>query len=108
MQTGREIKGMKRFLVLYKGPPTPPDASHEGWPQWFTAIGEALVDLGSPMANGVVVRTDGPTSDDASGLLGYSIIQAEDRGEALELVRDHPLLALDGEYAIEVFEVPRR
>jgi hypothetical protein len=23
---------MKRFLLLYKGPPTPPDASHEGWP----------------------------------------------------------------------------
>jgi ribosomal protein S18 acetylase RimI-like enzyme len=42
---------MKRFLLLYRGPPTPPDASHEGWPGWFEAIGDALVDLGSPMAN---------------------------------------------------------
>jgi hypothetical protein len=99
---------MKRFLLLYTGPPTPPEASHEGWPEWFAAIGDALVDLGSPMANGVVIHADGSTSDDATGLIGYSVIQAEGRGEALDLVRDHPLLALGGEYAIEVFEVPKR
>jgi hypothetical protein len=97
---------MKRFLLLYKGPPTPPGASHEGWPEWFKSIGDALVDVGSPARNGVVVRADGSTSD-ATGLNGYSVIQAEDRSKALELVRDHPLLAL-GEWVIEVFEVPRR
>ena len=80
---------MKRFLLLYKGPPTPPQASHGGWPEWFTEIGDGLVDLGSPMANGVVVHAD-------------------DRSEALDLVRDHPLLALGSEYAIEVFEVPKK
>jgi hypothetical protein len=99
---------MKRFLLLYTGPPTPPDASHEGWPEWFGAIGDALVDLGSPMANGVVLHADGSTSDDAAGLNGYSVIQAEGRSEALDLVRDHPLLALGGDYAIGVFEVPKR
>ena len=99
---------MKRFLLLYTGPPTPPDASHEGWPEWFEAIGDALVDLGSPMANGVVLHADGSTSDDAAGLNGYTIVQAEGRSEALDLVREHPLLALGGEYAIEVFEVPKR
>ena len=99
---------MKRFLLLYTGPPTPPDASHEGWPEWFEAIGDALVDLGSPMANGVVLHADGSTSDDAAGLNGYSVIQAEGRSEALDLVRAHPLLARGGEYAIEVFEVPKR
>lgn len=98
---------MKRFLLLYSGPPTPPDASHEGWPEWFKGIGDALVDRGSPMANGFVVHSDGTTSDDASGLNGYGIIQAEDRREALELLRTHPILAL-GEWSIEVFEVPRR
>jgi hypothetical protein len=40
---------MKRFLLLYSGPPAPPDATHEGWREWFAKIGDALVDLGSPM-----------------------------------------------------------
>jgi hypothetical protein len=99
---------MKRFLLLYTGPPTPPGASHEGWPEWFRAIGDALVDVGSPARNGVVVHADGSTSDDATGLNGYSVIQAEGRSEALELLRGHPLLALGGDWVIEMFEVPKR
>jgi hypothetical protein len=37
---------MRRFLLLYRGPPAPPDATHEGWPEWFapgsngTGLGE--------------------------------------------------------------------
>jgi hypothetical protein len=30
-----------------------------GWPEWFSKLGDALVDLGSPMAYGVVLRADG-------------------------------------------------
>jgi hypothetical protein len=60
------------------------------------------------MANGVVLRADGSTSDDAAGLNGYTIIQAEGRSEALDLVRDDPLLVLGGGYAIEVLELPKR
>jgi hypothetical protein len=99
---------MKRFLLLYSGPPAPPGASHEGWPEWFDKIGDALVDLGSPMANGVVVHADGSTSEEASSLRGYGIVQAESRSAVLDMLRDHPLLTLGDEYAIEVFEVPRR
>jgi hypothetical protein len=99
---------MKRFLLLYTGPPTPPGASHEGWPEWFDKIGEALVDLGSPTANGFVLHGDGSTSDDARSLNGYAIVQAEDRSQVLDLLRDHPLWRSGREYAIEVFEVPRR
>jgi hypothetical protein len=58
--------------------------------------------------NGFVVHHDGSTSDDAAGLRGYGVIQAEGRGEALDLVRDHPLLAVGSEYTIEIFEVPRK
>jgi hypothetical protein len=99
---------MKRFLLLYSGPPAPPNPSHRGWPQWFQKIGDALVEVGSPMADGFVVRSDGSTTDAASSLRGYSLIQAEDRSEALDLLRDHPLLALDDGYVIEVFEVPKQ
>jgi hypothetical protein len=97
---------MKRFLVLYNGPPAPPDATHEGWREWFDNLGDALVDLGSQMTNGVVVHRDGSTSDETSSLSGYCIIEADDRANTLELVRDHPLLTLVSGYTIEVFEVP--
>src|ERR687895_542136 len=99
---------MKRFILLYSGPPAPPDPSHEGWPEWFGKIGDALVDIGSPMANGVVVRADGSTSDEAARLNGYSLVQAEDRDAAIRLVQDHPLLALGPKHTIEIFEVPKR
>jgi hypothetical protein len=99
---------MKRFLLLYSGPPAPPGSSHEGWPEWFENLGDALVDVGSPMANGVVVNVEGSTSDETLPLRGYSLIQAENRGEALELLGDHPLLALGREYTIEMFEVPKK
>jgi hypothetical protein len=99
---------MKRFLMLYSGPPAPPNPTHEGWPEWFTKIGDALVDVGSPMKNGVVLRADGSTNHEAAPLRGYGLIQAESSDQALELVRDHPLLALGPEYTIELFEVPRK
>jgi len=98
---------MKRFLLLYKGPPTSPHASHEGWPEWFDEIGGALVDLGSPMVNGFALHGDGSTSDQTTSLNGFSIVQAEDRGRVRDLIADHPFLLHGGEYTIEVFEVPR-
>ena len=98
---------MKQFLLLYNGPATPPGASHEGWPEWFTKTGDALIDRGSPMENGFVLHSDGSTSDDSSSLNGFSLIQAEDRDQSLDLIKDHPFLALGSEYTIEIFEVQK-
>jgi hypothetical protein len=98
---------MKRFLKLYTGPPAPPNASHTGWPQWFSKLGDALVDLGSPTANGFVLHTDGSTREDATGLNGYSVVRARDRQAILGLLCDHPYLAQGGEHTIEVFELPK-
>ena len=47
---------MKKFLLLYQGPATPPDASHEGWPEWFNKLGDKLVDRGLPLAHGRSLR----------------------------------------------------
>jgi hypothetical protein len=64
---------MNRFLVLYVGPATPPDASHEGWPEWFAKLGDRLVDRGSPIVEGRALHGDGSTGDAAAQLNGYSI-----------------------------------
>jgi len=96
------------LMLLYTGLATPPGASHEGWPEWFERAGERLVDMGSPMVNGFVVHANGTTTDTPSAFNGYSVIQADDRGQALDSIREHPYLALGPDYAIEVFEVPRK
>jgi hypothetical protein len=97
---------MKKYILLYKGPATPPGAPHEKWPAWFAKLGEDLVDRGSPMSNGFALHSDGSESDAASSLNGYSIIQAEDRKAAKKMVKDHPYLALAGDkYRVEVFEL---
>ncbi len=98
---------MKKFILFYKGPATPPGASHEKWPAWFRKAGEQLVDKGSPMKNGLVLHRDGSTSKTATSFNGYSIIQATNIEEALNLTREHPFLSLNSdEYAVEIFELP--
>lgn len=99
---------MPSFLLLYNGPPTPSDASHEGWPEWFKSLGDNLVDRGSPMAAGFVTHSDGTTSDTASSLNGYSVVRADGRDAVLDMLRDHPFLAAGSEYRIEVYEVPAK
>jgi hypothetical protein len=56
-----------------------PEASPEGWPEWFQSIGDKLVDIGSPMANGFVIHSHGRTSETASSLSGYSIVRVEEQ-----------------------------
>jgi hypothetical protein len=99
---------MPSFMLLYAGPPTPPDASHEGWFAWFESLGDKLVDRGSPMTAGFVVGADGTTADRAASMNGYSIIRAADRDEVRELLQSHPFLAAGNEYTVEVFEVPAK
>jgi hypothetical protein len=99
---------MRSFILLYTGPATPPEASHEGWPEWFQRAGDKLVDMGSPMAGGFVVHSDATTSETAAGFNGYSIVRAEEREQVVDLVRDHPFLAQGSDYTIQVFDVPRK
>jgi hypothetical protein len=99
---------MRSMILLYEGPKTPPEASHEGWPEWFESVQNNLVDPGSPMASGFVIHSDGTTSETASSLNGYSVVRAEGQDRVVELVKGHPFLALGPEYTIEVFEVPRK
>ncbi len=57
------------------------------------------------MAHGCSLRHDGLTANWATPLNGYTIIQAEEREEALRLLRDHPYLSLGTEYTVELFDI---
>ena len=96
---------MGRFMLLYVGPATPPNASHKGWPEWFAKLSDRLIDRGSPMADGRVLHGDGSTSGATTRLNGYSIVQAESVDDVLSLVKDHPYQALGSEYSIEAYSL---
>ena len=75
------------------------------WKTWMEGIGDGLVDMGTPMANGRAVADDG--SDATPTLLnGYTIVQAEDMDAAMTMTEGHPFLAdNDGKFSIEVHEL---
>ena len=104
---------MKKFILLYNGPATDPNdmpdedrqAIMEKWKTWMEKVGEALVDVGAPMANGTAVVDDG-TESTATLLNGYSIVQANDIASAKALVNDHPFLSEGkGNFSVEVHEL---
>lgn len=104
---------MAKFILLYNGPATPPeqmdpakrDATMAQWGKWMEKVGNAMVDMGQPMAPGEAVVDDG-SSRPALLLSGYSIIQAEDMAAAKKLVEDHPFLSdKTGKFSVEVFEL---
>jgi YCII-related domain len=104
---------MKSFMLLYKGPATPmeemtPEQGRDvmaKWDEWIGRVGEALTDVGAPLANGEAVVDDG-SSAAATDMVGYSIVRAEDVVAARTLLDGHPFLAEgSGKYRVEIHEL---
>lgn len=104
---------MKKFIIIYNGPATPPEqmkpedakAVMQKWGEWMGKIGDAMLDMGQPMANGEAVVDDG-SNGTALQLNGYSIIQADDMAAAKKIVEGHPFLSdKTGKFSVEVFEL---
>lgn len=103
---------MTKFMVLYRSPASARDqmasatpeqmkAGMDAWMQWAGTAGDAVVDLGAPLAPAARV---GPGSSGAGEISGYSIMQAGS-AEALGAVLDgHPHLSIAGS-SIEVLEM---
>ena len=88
---------MSRFLVLYRAPvsareqmesstPEQRQAGMELWQAWAAKAGPAIVDLGAPLGDGVMVG-DGKAYEDTGG---YSILEADSEQAVVDLLRDHP------------------
>lgn len=105
---------MNKFILLYNGQAT--DMSDmteaqgatimEGWKAWMGKVGEALINVGSPMTlNGTALVDDGSTRDPAP-LSGYSIIQANSLEDAKALTEGHPFLSEDqGNFSVDIYEL---
>jgi hypothetical protein len=98
---------MAKFLVLYRatttaseqmaaGTPEQAQAGMDAWMAWSQRAGDAVVDLGSPLA---VIEAAGDAGDPIGG---YSILQAEDAGALAKVLDGHPHAAMGG--TIEILE----
>jgi hypothetical protein len=98
---------MTKFLVLYRatstaaeqmaaGTPEQAQAGMEAWTAWAQRAGDAVVDLGAPLA---IVEAGGDAGDPIGG---YSVLQAEDAEALVKVLDGHPHTAMGG--TIEILE----
>lgn len=104
---------MKKFIVLYhanqdamsemsKEPPS--EENMKPWMIWAEKCGKKLVDLGNPLFGGQKLSPNGGSSPSDKGVVGYSILQANDVEDAKSLLKGHPHLGWHGGCDIEVHE----
>ena len=83
---------MKKFLVLFHDTWEMKPEVMDAWQTWFANVGDRLVDSGNPFAAGLEVTHIGSRelSNGDSAATGYSIISAESREEAVQLLTGCP------------------
>ena len=100
---------MTKYLVLYRSKmtadqqmaqstPEQAQAGMDAWMAWAEQVGDAVVDLGAPLA---VVEAGGDSGDPISG---YSIFQAESHEALAKVLEGHPHLAMGG--SLESLSMP--
>ena len=100
---------MPNYLLAYHGGSIPEGdeaqaASLDAWNDWMEAVGEQLLDGGSPVSASRTVSADGSVTDtEGDRVTGYSIIEADDIDAAIEIARSCPILADGG--SVEVAEL---
>lgn len=96
---------MAKFMVLYRSTasaremlanttPEQMKAGMDAWMAWAGKAGDAVVDLGSPLA---------PTAGGDDGISGFSIMQADSAEALAGVLEGHPHVSVPGN-TIEVLE----
>lgn len=90
---------MANFLFLTHGgsmPESPEEGAKvmQAWTDWFTRLGDALVDPGNPISQVRTIAADGSMgSGDGHSVTGYCVIKAADLDAAVALAKGCPLSA---------------
>jgi hypothetical protein len=101
---------MTDYLLLYSGGSMPETEADQAivmgaWDAWYTALGDAVVDVGNPFTPAAKsIASDGTVSDGPVGTMasGYTVIKADSLDEAVEMSRGCPVL--QGGAQISVYE----
>lgn len=94
---------MAKWVLLYVGGDQPAskedgEAIMAAWGDWFSKNGDVIADKGSAFGGVSGVGAALP----ATGVTGYTVIEASDADAAASLIKDHPHLAANGR--IEIHE----
>jgi hypothetical protein len=99
---------MGKYVLAYRGggmgaSEAEQQAQMEKWMNWYGALGASVVDGGSPFGPSATIASDGAVSvGGASGLTGYSILDAGSLSEARDKATGCPVLESGG--SVEVYE----
>ena len=105
---------MKKFVFVYYGSVRPEDISKEDmkktmdkWMAWFGSFKDKMVDGGNPFApeaKAVTAKGVETIVADMWPAKGYSIINAKDMDEAVEIAKNCPALEDDDKGTVRVYE----
>jgi len=94
---------MPTYLITYHGGPGMPDDPEAvrqmvaAFQAWVAEVGAAMGDPGAPLAAARTVSADSVVDGQtAASIGGYTIVEAANLEEAVELVRNHPFLMRGG------------
>jgi hypothetical protein len=98
---------MAKFVYLYSGGQAPETAaaqeeSMQAWGAWFGALGDSVVDAGNQFGGGSTVSSQGVATGAASGLGGYSVVNAGSLVEAAAKADGCPIVESGGR--VEIYE----
>ena len=100
--------GMAKFLFTYSGggggnSPEEIEAVMAAWGAWFGELGDAVIDIGNPIAKTKVLAADGTITElGDEGPSGYSLIEAADGLVALEMAESCPGLKAGGTVSVSL------
>lgn len=94
---------MAKYVLVYQGgamaeTPEAQEAAMAAWGAWFGSLGDSAVDWGAPFGASAAVGGGGS----ATGLSGYSIVQADDLAAAVAMGAGCPIIADGGR--VDVYE----
>lgn len=103
---------MTKFMVLYKSRVSARDqmaysageqaeAGMAAWMAWAAKAGEAIVDLGAPLADAAHIGS-GTMAEGTGYVTGFSVLQAESADAVVGVLDGHPHVEAGG--SIEVLE----
>ena len=100
---------MPQYIMTYLGGqhPSDPEESRQHFARymdWLNSLGAAAVSPANPLRDTRTVNPDGSVSEGgASGMSGYTIVEADSFDAALAMAMDCPFLEIGG--ALEVSEL---
>ena len=98
---------MSKYAFVYAGgamaeTPEAQQASMDAWNQWFSTLGEAIVDGGNPFGASASISGDTVTESGRLGAGGYSLVAANSLQDAVGLAKGCPIITDGG--TVDVYE----